>query len=849
MRSWINQRRWMHSLQHRPALRLEVLEDRCVPSTAAPFDLAAGLDPDDFLTDAIFANSEQVGSKKGAVLATNSGQTTPSTGGQTAVTTTGSAGATPDSPASQTIVFRNAMQAMTQGNVGTLAAPVGPIAPSAPKPQANNPTVLGKFPGLNFSQDGIPGQPPDSNAAAGPNSVINTVNQQVAMYRKSGTQIATIDFGTFWASLPNGGQTPPASHTAGLNEFSDPLVVYDELAQRFIIEDQYISSGSGDSVQDIAVSKSSNPTSFSLSDWTLWQFRTGEGTPGTPSANWSDFPGRIGFNADVVVFTFNQFASGATGAFVHAQVDVLNKANLLSGTGGTISGAANLNQFDTNNNYGTLNAADMHGSHPNDPMYFLTNNYSNYGNSINVIKLANPMTGNAGTWQITSLTVNSFTAIYKSGIYNRLTNQIDSRMISASERNGVLVGAQTIVVGSHEEARWYKVSLTGTPSLMDEGNIAPVMAGGDTYYPSIDIDPQMNLGMTFMESVGTKGSPGGEFPSMYIAGRTPGDPTGQMETPVLVFAGTADNGGSRGGDMSSTGIDPVNGTFWSCNEYITNGAGINWAQGIANFRIGSLTATGVFFTDGINQLWLFQNGVFTNTGAFASVFSAGIDQLGNPECWFLDGNHQLWRDDNGVFTNTGAFAQKIAAGAGFVAFTDGVNQLWTFVDGGNFTNTGGFASRFTASFDASGNNQIIFADGINQLWTYNATTVTFTNTGGFTKLFTAGQDASGKNEIWFTDGNNRIWRLDQGTFTQMAPFALQITGSAQGQMYFVDGINQIWSLTDAGVSTNTGGFAETIASSPGTTALFFTDGINQIWQFKNGTFTNTGGFATKFSAF
>jgi hypothetical protein len=271
--------------------------------------------------------------------------------------------------------------------------------------------------------------------------------------------------------------------------------------------------------------------------------------------------------------------------------------------------------------------------------------------------------------------------------------------------------------------------------------------------------------------------------------------------------------------------------------------------GAAPTTVAPAPASGAAFTDGINQLWVFENGSFINTGGFAKTFSAGIDAKGNAEVWFLDGINQLWNWDNGIFTPTGGFALHIAAGQGLVAFSDGINQLWTVTDAGKFTNTGGFASRFTASFDVNGNNQIVFADGINQLWTFNVATSTFTNTGGFTKLFAAGQDAFGNNEIWFTDGNNQIWRLDNGVFHQTSGFALTITGSAGGQMYFSDGINQIWQLTDFGVFTNTGGFASHISGSPGTIALFFSDGINQLWEFSNGTFTNTGGFAASFSAF
>src|SRR5262249_43170328 len=58
---------------------------------------------------------------------------------------------------------------------------------------------------------------------------------------------------------------------------------------------------------------------------------------------------------------------------------------------------------------------------------------------------------------------------------------------------------------------------------------------------------------------------------------------------------------------------------------------------IGAYESGSILSTstgndpGVFFTDGNNQLWLFTKGKFTNTGAFATTFSAGVDILGNPE--------------------------------------------------------------------------------------------------------------------------------------------------------------------------------------------------------------------------
>jgi hypothetical protein len=259
--------------------------------------------------------------------------------------------------------------------------------------------------------------------------------------------------------------------------------------------------------------------------------------------------------------------------------------------------------------------------------------------------------------------------------------------------------------------------------------------------------------------------------------------------------------------------------------------------------------TGLFFTDGINQLWLFINSNFINTGAFATRFSGGIDQAGNPECFFFDGNNQLWRYDNGVFTNLGAFGTKLVAGDGAVAFTDGSNQLWIYHDNtGTFTNTGAFAMQMSGGFDLTGAAFVAFTDASNQIWELTGTGQLL-NTGAFGTRISAGTDASGNFEIWYTDGNNQIWRFDNGQNSTIGAFGVTIQAGFGGVLYFTDGINQIWSLTDAGVGTNTGAFALRTSSGAGAQALFFDDGNNQIWEFENGLFFNTGAFSVKLSAF
>ena len=96
------------------------------------------------------------------------------------------------------------------------------------------------------------------------------------------------------------------------------------------------------------------------------------------------------------------------------------------------------------------------------------------------------------------------------------------------------------------------------------------------YFPSIDIDPGGDLGMTFMESSSS------EYMSMYVTGQIAGGAAGTMLTPVLARAGVTtytgfDGSPYRAGDFSGMGVDPSDGSFWSANEYAIA------AQAVRNF--------------------------------------------------------------------------------------------------------------------------------------------------------------------------------------------------------------------------------------------------------------------------
>ena len=127
-------------------------------------------------------------------------------------------------------------------------------------------------------------------------------------------------------------------------------------------------------------------------------------------------------------------------------------------------------------------------------------------------------------------------------------------------------------------------AIRSIPALAQSGDINQG-AGVATYFPSIDIDPAGNLGMTFMESSSN------EYMSMYITGQLAGASPGTMLKPVLAQAGVApylpfDSPPYRGGDYSGTGVDPVDGSFWTANEYaVAPQAGANWGTWIQQFSL------------------------------------------------------------------------------------------------------------------------------------------------------------------------------------------------------------------------------------------------------------------------
>jgi hypothetical protein len=816
----------------RTTLYAEPLEERSLPSASAPFD-TAGLSGSDLLSDPIFATGTD--SRKAHGPATDASVSAkPMLGGQAntgqsdSATTSGSQAPVPDvsTPSAPTVV----------SSAG--AAPVSPASSLSGSLAANTTTELFSFAGIdnaNANQDssGTLDLPPNTQLAVGYQFVVEAINQTVAIFNKStGAQVSNTSFTSFFG---RGG----VNHT-----LLNPTASFDRATGRFYIGIENVTASAGPtqpSEFDLAVSKTSDPTQgFTIHTVDLTETNLSVGATS------------LGWNNDALVTATDMYDN--TGTFTQTQIHVINKATLLNT--GTVS-ASKLDRTGL-----LLRPSTMAGSAPGDPMWFI-GEASGPGATptLEVSALTNLLTPTPA-FQDHTVSVPTYNAISNAdapqdpggnvtdpGVLNTTFTQTAALQVV----NGVPTLAATHMVGgtSVTQARWYEISLGGSsPSLLDSGDITPG-AGISTFIPSIAIDINGTLGLTYMQSSST------QTVSMYVNTRNATDPAGTLQTPIEVQAGQANAnwfesffGVKDAGEMSGMAIDPTNGTFWAANAFANNAAAPNWGTFIANF---SLSRHGVFFTDANNLLWMYDAATmqFKSTGGYAVALSAGIDGQGNPECFFTDANNQLWRYDNGTFSFTGGYATRISAGRGLVAFTDANNQLWIFSDQNGFKFTGGYAAIFSTGYDVVGNTQISFLDANNLLWLYNLNTNSFTDTGGFAIRVSQGRDAQGNNETNFLDGANRIYIYSQPNFTFTGGFAQpsSLSGS-QGVLYFLDGNNQMWSYQDAtGSFMETPGFALQISSNVDMNALFFRDGVNELWFFHNGLFTFTGGFARGLSAF
>src|SRR5213080_1267752 len=189
--------------------------------------------------------------------------------------------------------------------------PLGPVGPVIPDKVVQR--VLGKIgiPDPIISFDGNSNlcgcSPPDPNGAVGPNHVVVISNLDFQIFNKSGVSL----FGpaannTLWAGFGGGCQT---------RNDGDPVVVYDQLADRWLIT-QF--TAASPYLQCVAIAQTNDPTGA----YYRWSFAVGNGN------NFGDYP-KAAMWPDAYYFSTREFAGGVN--FVGVGAYAFDRAQALVG--------------------------------------------------------------------------------------------------------------------------------------------------------------------------------------------------------------------------------------------------------------------------------------------------------------------------------------------------------------------------------------------------------------------------------------------------------------------------------------------------------------------------------------
>ena len=435
------------------------------------------------------------------------------------------------------------------------------------------PATLGNFDGIGNGVSGftVNSAPPDTNGDVGPNHYVQIVNSDFAVFDKT-THAATfgpVAINTLWSGFGGDCET---------NNDGDPTVLYDPIADRWIISQFSVTGADGVAkpfLQCVAVSTSPDPTG----SYNRYRF---------PYAGFPDYP-KMGVWPDAYYTTFNMFNVAGT-AFLGGKICAYDRAKMLAGA------PATQQCFDVGASFGGLLPADLDGARQppaGAPNWIVGLGASNNDLAYWKFHVDWPTPAHSTLTGPTTLVIAPYaqacplgTCIPQRGTSQQLDSLADRLMYRLAYRNfgdhESLVVNHSVTAGSGAVGvRWYELrAAAGALSIFQQGTYAPDL--NFRWMGSIAMDQSGNIGLGFSVS-GTSRSPG-----IHYTGRLAGDSAGVMtqgEGTIIDGGGSQGAGLSRWGDYSMMAVDPSDDcTFWYTNEYLQTSGTFNWSTRIASFK-------------------------------------------------------------------------------------------------------------------------------------------------------------------------------------------------------------------------------------------------------------------------
>jgi hypothetical protein len=503
----------------------------------------------------------------------------------------------------------------------------------------------------NVTLVGGSSRPPDSEGDVGPTQYVEWINVALRVYNKAGTPVtAAVAGNSIFSGLP-------ANSLCRTTNSGDPLVTYDQLANRWVLSQfAFTSSTQGPYEQCVAVSTTSDATgSYCLYDFTVSQTAL-------------DDYGKIGVWPDGYYFSFGMFPGG--GAYAGPGAMVVERPKMIQA--GCPAAKSSFYQIaDSNHDEGL--PSDVDGPNPppaGRPNFYLFPNATEDGLELwkfSVVDWSPAVPQTTFVKNATDIPVTPFDETITCSPTSRhcvpqgsTTNKLDLvgfrfmyrlayRNWGSSPPTGIPANTESLVTNEsvdagtdHVGVRWYEIrDPNGTPTAFQQSTYAP--DASHRWMGSAAMDHSGDLAIGFTAS-GPNGA-GGIDPTPRYAGRLQSDPVNTLAQgeadlfagpvyPVLVATVTA--GDQRWGDYSHLTLDPVDDcTFWHINEYQTNavltpldtGTGIkrNWGTRIGHFKFQSCTPPTAVVVKSLTARWLGRRVVVGwRTGSEAQVIGFDV---------------------------------------------------------------------------------------------------------------------------------------------------------------------------------------------------------------------------------
>ncbi|MFT5982694.1 MAG: hypothetical protein ACI9RM_001128 [Ulvibacter sp.] len=490
--------------------------------------------------------------------------------------------------------------------------------------------------------------PPDPTGAVGPNHYVHSVNSLVKIFDKTGTLlVGPVDLSDFLGIASNNG---------------DPIVLYDQLAERWFVSE--FGNLGGNLGLAIGISETSDPAGA----YNVWQFDIG----GFP-----DYP-HYGIWHDGYYGTSNFIGSGQqrTNSFVmerdamlagepSPQMVIFDLPDLVVNPL-TIQSAEPANLLGTTVDtslpgYITYLQDDAwSGAIPFDHLkvWEIEMDWANTGNST----ISAPLEIATDPFDAGEVFGNGNGSLRQPGTSQRLAGHGGIISFAANYRpfaahNSWLITFNTFIDGNETNGiRWVELrNDAGTPwSIYQEGTYS-IADGHGRLMSTSAMDALGNIGLAYTTASENLAV------SLRYTGRFEGDALGMMtvaETTIIDGPGVRTNG-NRYGDYSHMTMDPNNFTFWYTGDYFSSNN--QWRTQIASFSL-----SGGFIADvGASNIIQPSNGLLTNAESVeVTIRNFGTDSQTNiPLELRVDGNLIATETYTGTVnandTDTFTFAQTI----------------------------------------------------------------------------------------------------------------------------------------------------------------------------------------------